>query len=170
MWEVFITLFSLVFTVVIFNRSGYNKGVRDERYRNKCREEDESGEALRGYEEDEIVTDGGLLISGQYEFDLVKHGEAMENRETKSGETPQNKKPWLRKLAPLAFIDYGRAKIKNPVVGEQEVRELCSVGGGLLVELGDNLSAGIYYGWPLRGTDDTDKGDGRLNLSVIMRW
>jgi hemolysin activation/secretion protein len=125
--------------------------------------------SVRGYEEDEIVTDGGMLVSGQYEFDLIKHGEAMENRETES-EEKQEKKPWLRKLAPLAFIDYGRAKIKDPVVGEQEVRELCSVGGGLLVELGDNLSAGIYYGWPLRGTDDTDRGDGRLNLSVIMRW
>jgi hemolysin activation/secretion protein len=125
--------------------------------------------SVRGYEEDEIVTDGGMLVSGQYEFDLVKHSEAMENRETES-EEKQEKKPWLRKLAPLAFIDYGRAKIKDPVVGEQEVRELCSVGGGLLVELGDNLSAGIYYGWPLRGTDDTDRGDGRLNLNVIMRW
>jgi hemolysin activation/secretion protein len=125
--------------------------------------------SVRGYEEDEIVTDGGMLVSGQYEFDLIKHGEAMENRETES-EEKQEKKPWLRKLAPLAFIDYGRAKIKDPVVGEQEVRELCSVGGGLLVELGDNLSAGIYYGWPLRGTDDTDRGDGRLNLNVIMRW
>lgn len=125
--------------------------------------------SVRGYEEDEIVTDGGILVSGQYEFDLVKHAEAMENRETEPGET-QEEKPWLRKLAPLAFIDYGRAKIKDPVIGEQEVRELCSVGGGLLVELGDNLSAGIYYGWPLRGTDDTDRGDGRLNLSLIMRW
>ncbi len=125
--------------------------------------------SIRGYKEDEIVTDGGILVSGQYEFDLIKHSEAKEIGETKSEET-QDKKPWLRKLAPLAFIDYGRAKIKEPVVGEQEVRELCSVGGGLLVELGDNLSAGLYYGWPLRGTDDTGKGDGRLNLSVIIRW
>lgn len=125
--------------------------------------------SVRGYREDEIIADGGVIVSGQYEFDLVKHSEAMENRETKSGEA-QEKKPWLRKLAPLAFVDYGRAKIKDVVVGEQEVRELCSVGGGMIVELGDNFSAGIYYGWPLRGTDDTDKGDGRLNLSLIMRW
>ena len=121
--------------------------------------------SVRGYEEDEIVTDGGMLVSGQYEFDLVKHAETMGNSETR-----EENKPWLRKLAPLAFIDYGRAKIKKPVVGEQEVRELCSVGGGMLVELGDNLSAAAYYGWPLRGTDDTDIGDGRLNVSLIMRW
>ena len=125
--------------------------------------------SVRGYREDEIVADGGILVSGQYEFDLVKHNESMENRETKS-EQAQDKKPWLRKLAPLAFIDYGQAQIKNPVAGEQKVRDLCSVGGGVIVELGDNLSAGIYYGWPLLGTDDTNIGDSRLNLSLIMRW
>jgi hemolysin activation/secretion protein len=125
--------------------------------------------SVRGYKEDEIVADGGMLVSGQYEFDLVKHYESVEDGGNNSEET-QDKEPWLRKLAPLAFIDYGRAKIKEPVVGEQEIRKLCSVGGGLLVELGDNLSAGLYYGWPLLRTDDTDKGGGRLNLSVILRW
>lgn len=125
--------------------------------------------SVRGYKEDEIVADGGILVSGQYEFDLIKHSEAKEIRETESEET-QDEKPWLRKLAPLVFADYGRAKIKSPVVGEQEVRELCSVGGGMIVELGGNFSAGIYYGWPLQGTNETDRGEGRLNLNLIMRW
>ena len=125
--------------------------------------------SVRGYREDEIVADGGILVSGQYEFDMVKHNESMENRETKSEQTP-DKKPRLRKLAPLVFIDYGQAQTKNPVAGEQKVRDLCSVGGGIIVELGDNLSAGIYYGYPLLGTADTNIGDGRLNLSLIMRW
>ena len=125
--------------------------------------------SVRGYEEDEIVADGGILVSGQYEFDLIKYGETLENRETESDEM-QEKKPWLRKLAPLVFIDYGRAEKKDPVVGEQEVQELCSVGGGMLVELGDSCSAGIYYGWPLRGTDDTDRNEGRLNFNLIYRF
>jgi hemolysin activation/secretion protein len=125
--------------------------------------------SVRGYEEDEIVADGGLLVSGQYEFDLVKHGESKENTESNLSQTERNK-PWLRKLAPLAFIDFGRAKIKSPVLGEREVRELCSIGVGTIVEVGDNFSAGIYYGWPLRGTDETDSGDGRLNFSCIYRF
>ncbi|MHC4459861.1 MAG: ShlB/FhaC/HecB family hemolysin secretion/activation protein [Planctomycetota bacterium] len=125
--------------------------------------------SVRGYEEDEIVTDGGILVSGQYEFDLVKYSESREGGETESEEA-QVEKPWLRKLAPLAFIDYGRAKIQDPVVGEEEIRNLCSIGVGTIVELGDNFSAGIYYGWPLRGTDDTDKGEGRLNLSFVYRF
>jgi hemolysin activation/secretion protein len=129
--------------------------------------------SVRGYDEDEIVADGGILMSGQYEFDLVKHRESLENREATSeagSEETQDNKPWLRKLAPLAFIDFGRAKIKSPLVAEKGTQELCSLGVGTIAELGDNFSAGIYYGWPLRGTDQTNKGDGRLNFSCIYRF
>ena len=125
--------------------------------------------SVRGYEEDEIVADGGILISGQYEFDLVKAGEAKRNRQESPG-LKEAKKPFLRKLAPVAFIDSGRAKIKDPVAGEKSVRELSSVGTGLIIEAWDNFSAAMYYGWALRGTEDTDKGDGRLNMSFMMRF
>ena len=123
--------------------------------------------SVRGYEEDEIVADGGILISVQYEFDLVKAGEA--NRE-QSPERKETEKPLLRKLAPVAFIDSGRAKIKLPTAGEMAVRELCSVGTGLIIETRDDFSAGIYYGLALRGTDETDRGDGRLNMSFMKRF
>ena len=130
--------------------------------------------SVRGYHEDEIVADGGILISGQYEFDLVKHRESLENREATSeanSEETQDNKLWLRKLAPLAFIDFGQAKRKSPLShGEWKTRELCSIGVGTIAELGDNFSAGIYYGWPLRATEETDKGDGRLNFSCVYRF
>ncbi|MHC4244488.1 MAG: ShlB/FhaC/HecB family hemolysin secretion/activation protein [Planctomycetota bacterium] len=125
--------------------------------------------SIRGYEEDEIVADGGMLMSGQYEFDLVKHSESIGNLEANSDQIQDNK-PWLRKLAPLAFIDFGRAKMKSPVVGERRVRELCSIGVGTIIEIEDNFSSGIYYGWPLRGTDETDNGDGRLHFSCVYRF
>lgn len=112
---------------------------------------------VRGYEEDEIVADGGILASGQFEYDLV-------------GQTKRKEKPWLRKLAPLAFIDCGRAKIQSPVPGERTIRELSSVGLGMVFKLGDNLSGGMYCGWPLRGTDETDRGDARWNFSFIYRF
>ena len=43
--------------------------------------------SVRGYEEDEIVADGGMLMSGQYEFDLVKYGESINNSEANSDQT-----------------------------------------------------------------------------------
>jgi hemolysin activation/secretion protein len=125
--------------------------------------------SVRGYEEDEIVADGGMLISGQYEFDLLKHSESLGNRQANSEGRGENQL-WLRRLAPLAFIDFGRAKIKSPVVGEREIQELCSIGVGTIAEVGDNFSARIYYGWPLRGTDETDRGDSRLHFSCVYRF
>jgi hemolysin activation/secretion protein len=125
--------------------------------------------SVRGYEEDEIVADGGIFASGQYEFDLVKHGQAEQGQQESAGQK-EAEKHLLRKFAPLVFVDYGRAKIKDPVAGEREARELCSVGTGILIEAGDDFSASIYYGWPLRGTDETDSGEGRLNASFIKRF
>ncbi|MHC4308779.1 MAG: ShlB/FhaC/HecB family hemolysin secretion/activation protein [Planctomycetota bacterium] len=125
--------------------------------------------SVRGYEEDEIVADGGIIMSAQYEFDLVKHNEAQQERVTGS-EQSKEEKPCLTKLAPLVFIDYGRAKIKSPVVGEEEIQELGSIGAGVVIEIGDNFNAGIYYGWPLRATEETDKGDGRFNFSLRYRY
>jgi hemolysin activation/secretion protein len=125
--------------------------------------------SVRGYEEDEIVADGGMLASGQYEFDFVKHGKAEQNPQESAGQK-EAEKHLLRKLAPLVFVDFGRAKIKDPVAGEREARELCSVGTGILIEAGDDFSASMYYGWPLRGTAETDRGEGRLNASFIKRF
>jgi hemolysin activation/secretion protein len=125
--------------------------------------------SVRGYEEDEIVADGGIIMSAQYEFDLVKHNEAQQEGVTGS-EQSKEEKPWLTKLAPLVFVDYGRAKIKSPVVGEEEIQELGSIGAGVVIEIGENFNAGIYYGWPLRATEETDKGDGRFNFSFRYRY
>ncbi|MHC4622557.1 MAG: ShlB/FhaC/HecB family protein [Planctomycetota bacterium] len=125
--------------------------------------------SVRGYQEDEIVADGGILLSGQYEFDLVKYAESAQNLPTESQET-RDETFQLRRLAPLVFVDYARAKIKDPIPGEEEVQELCSAGVGIAMDVGDNFSGAVYYGHPLRSTDETDKGEGRFNLSFAWRF
>jgi hemolysin activation/secretion protein len=125
--------------------------------------------SVRGYEEEEIVADGGVVVSAQYEFDIVKAGESLENQEGESEEGEEQKR-WLGKFAPLAFVDFGRAKIKSPVVGEKEVQELCSVGTGAIFEVGENFRGAMYYGWPLRSTEETKEGRGRFNFSFILRF
>ncbi len=117
--------------------------------------------SVRGYEEDEIVADEGIFISGQYEFDIVKAGSAKQGATEKS---------LLRRFGPVVFVDYGRAKIKDPVATEKRVRELSSTGTGIIFEVGDDFSAQIYYGWALRGTDETDRGSGRLHANFIKRF
>ena len=119
--------------------------------------------SVRGYEEDEIVADGGLLFSLQHEFDLVKHNQLAASSEAEAD------KSCLRKLALLSFFDFARAKTKDSVAGEKGVEELCSLGLGTSVEIGNNFEAAMYYGWPIRSAGDTEAGRGRFNLSFIVR-
>jgi len=121
--------------------------------------------SVRGYKESEIVSDGGYLLRGQYEFNLISPPKT-------TNKTSENKKQTLglKKLAPLVFADYGRAKTKSPIPGETPVQKLSSAGTGLLIELGNNLSAEIYHGWALRPTSQTNKGDHRFNFSMIGRF
>jgi len=120
--------------------------------------------SVRGYRESRIVADGGILASVQYEYDLVK-------RDAAQGQAAQTLGDYeLRKLAPLAFFDYGKAKMEDKVAGEKGSEELYSIGVGALVEVGEHFSGALYYGYPLESTDTTDRGDGRVNLSLMMRW
>ena len=87
-------------------------------------------------------------------------------------ERAKAKRPFLRKLAPLAFVDYGHAQIKHPISGNGEDRaaDLLSIGVGVLWELGDHFSGGVYYGIPLLSTEETNSGEGRVNVGVMARW
>jgi len=118
--------------------------------------------SIRGYDEYEIVADGGILASVQYEFDLIRHGQATETEVVANEE--------IRKLAPLAFFDFGRTKIKDPVAGEDKNTTLCSIGIGTVFEIGNNFSGAIYYGYPLKKTISTRQGKGRLSASAMLRW
>lgn len=122
--------------------------------------------SIRGYDEYELVADGGIFASGQYEFDLVKCEESNYIGDTED----EQSKPFLRKLAPLVFVDYGRAKIRHPVGTERADEDFFSVGAGALFELGDNFSGAVYYGYPLKSTENTRTGKGRLSAGVMLRW
>lgn len=117
---------------------------------------------VRGYDEYEIVADGGILASIQYEYDLVRRNQAVEPIKVANEE--------LKKLAPLVFFDYGQAKIESPVSGEKSSQTLYSIGIGLAFEIGNNFSGALYYGNPLKSTDDTDSGNGRVSASAMLRW
>jgi hemolysin activation/secretion protein len=125
---------------------------------------------VRGYKEVEVIGDEAVLASGQYEFDIVKYNEAKEG--LSRAERAKAKRPFLRKLAPLAFIDYGHAQIKHPISGNGEDRaaDLLSIGVGIVTELGDHFSGGVYYGSPLLSTEETRSGVGRVNVGVMVRW
>ena len=123
---------------------------------------------VRGYDEYEVVADGGILASAQYEFDLVQY-EASKERGMQEASASRGKLD-VRKLAPLVFFDYGRAKNIHPATFEHGRTEMFSAGVGLLLELGENFSGAVYYGYPLRHTDDTRTGKGKVNAGFLLRW
>lgn len=131
--------------------------------------------SVRGYDEYEVVADGGLLASIQYEFDWLRYNRAIERAADSNQVKPADRhvsdgRMELTKLTPLIFMDFGRSDIKDRVPGEKSHVTLWSVGVGSIIELGGNLSGACYYGYPLRETDDTRRGKGRMNVGFMLRW
>jgi hemolysin activation/secretion protein len=121
---------------------------------------------IRGYEESDTVADEGIITSLQYEYDVVRHNQvSLFGKEVEE----KYRKPFLKKLAPLAFVDYGRARYEDKEPYEQNT-ELCSVGSGFILELGNNFTGTLYYGYPLKATEDTGSGQGRLHVGLLYRW
>jgi hemolysin activation/secretion protein len=121
--------------------------------------------SVRGYKEDRIVADGGIIASLQYRFDLTRY-----NSPTPQPDQKKSKELWPPNISLLAFTDYGQAKINDPVPGEEGTENLWGAGVGTLIELGSNFNAAVYCAWPLTDVEGTDKGDARLNFSLIGRW
>ena len=126
--------------------------------------------SVRGYDEYEYIADGGILTSVQYEFDLVKYDQTQQKK-MEAEEMPEaEEKPFLRKLAPLVFFDYGRSKNVEPTGNELRHEEFMSVGTGFIVELGNNFRGAMYYGYPLSPTEGTRTGDGRINAYLLYQF
>jgi hemolysin activation/secretion protein len=125
--------------------------------------------SVRGYDEYEIVADGGILASAQYEFDIIRY-EKLKGASKQEVDKEQRKQKGLKKVAPLVFSDFGRTTINHPGGTEESHETLFSVGVGTLVEYGDNFSGGVYYGYPLKETEETRRGKGRVNASFMLRW
>jgi hemolysin activation/secretion protein len=127
---------------------------------------------VRGYKEYELIADDGVLASLQYEFDIIRYEKTkgVSKAAAEAADKPAAKKWGLKKLAPLAFFDFGRATINDPTSTEKGHETFVSAGPGILAEIGDNFSAALYCGIALRNTEDTDAGDARLNVSLMMRW
>ena len=132
--------------------------------------------SVRGYKEDEIVADGGILASFQYKFDLTNYIDKKHSVEGQEKEpvSYKNKAMWPPDFSFLAFTDYGRAKMRHPVSGELSIETLLGAGLGIGVDMGNNFSARIYYSWPLldlEGDGKTKSGDaGVWNFNFVYRW
>jgi hemolysin activation/secretion protein len=128
--------------------------------------------SVRGYEEYESIADGGFLGSIQYEFDLIRYEKTkgVSKQETEKTKKASSKLFELKKLAPLAFLDFGRANITDPGDEEKDHETFVSIGPGVNAEMGDYFSAGLFWGFALRDTEHTNAGDNRINVTFMARW
>jgi hemolysin activation/secretion protein len=127
--------------------------------------------SVRGYPEDALVADGGVLASLEYRRSLVR-GLGAE-----PPEKGRDKKAWPTTISLLGFTDYGRTKIRHPLPGELRAQDMWGIGLGTLITVGRHFEARIYHGWALEeierpgdGRILADEGDGEWNFSFLYRW
>ncbi len=126
---------------------------------------------VRGYAEDELIADEGLLFSGQYRYDLTRAGIVADRKAgLEVDEKAMAKKLWPPNVSLVGFTDYAHAEIEDPAAGEDADDDLWSIGAGTLLEAGRSFSAGIYYGLAVTDGPETPAGSGRWHFNFILRW
>jgi hemolysin activation/secretion protein len=134
--------------------------------------------SVRGYREDEIVADGGILAGLEYGFSLSRFlGFELPQEQ---GEVKRfDFKPLSidsYDIVFLGFTDYGNARIKDPIPGEIASQDLWSAGVGLEIEGGRNFAVRSYLGVALTdtesvvGTPQTRAGSSRWSFSFLLRY
>jgi hemolysin activation/secretion protein len=126
--------------------------------------------SVRGYSEYDTIADGGHLFSFEYEYDLMRYYRVLGLQPFGPENEDKNNQLRLKKVAPLAFLDYGRAEYKDPQGAEPDHVTLISVGPGIRTEIGDHFSGAVYFGFPLKETDNTKRNRMRVDATLMLRW
>ncbi|ABR89303.1 hemolysin activation/secretion protein [Janthinobacterium sp. Marseille] len=74
--------------------------------------------------------------------------------------------PWVENWRVYAFGDASRLKLRDPLVEQQDLFTLASVGFGTSFRLGEQISGRVDVGYPLKAGPRTEKHDTRVNFSV----
>jgi hemolysin activation/secretion protein len=114
---------------------------------------------IRGYEEREVNTDEGYIITTELRSPTFSLSEITG---LKLGVSDQ--------FQILAFWDYGSASNHTPLRGEVDSIELSSIGAGLRFSLGTYASVRFDYGFQLtRSSIDLQYGS-RANIGVVVSY
>ena len=115
-------------------------------------------DSIRGYDEREVNSDNGIILTAELRSPTVSLGEAFG--------VPQLKD----QLQFLVFFDYGAAYDERLIPGEPPVRHLASVGPGFVYTIDPYLKVVFDYGFQLHRTGfDNDHGS-RGEVSVVVSY
>lgn len=74
--------------------------------------------------------------------------------------------PWVENWRVYAFGDASRLKLRDPLIEQQDLFTLASVGIGTSFRLGEQVSGRVDVGYPLKAGPRTEKHDTRVNFSL----
>lgn len=74
--------------------------------------------------------------------------------------------PWVESWRVYAFADASRLKLRDPLIEQQALFSLASVGLGTSFRLGEQVSGRVDIGYPLKSGPRTEKHDTRVNFSL----
>ncbi len=74
--------------------------------------------------------------------------------------------PWIENWRVYAFTDASRLKLRDPLIEQQDLFTLASVGIGTSFRFGEQVSGRVDVGYPLKSGPRTEKHDTRVNFSL----
>lgn len=114
---------------------------------------------VRGYDEREVNTDAGLMVSVELRTPRIKLGQFF------------NRPDMENRIQFLTFWDYGQGHNRKSVVGEDRNIELQSVGVGMRYWVGNYLSFRMDYGHRLDPVDNSTFNDqGRFHFGLLVSY
>lgn len=112
--------------------------------------------SVRGFEERETSGDHGILLTTELRspgFNLPGHTATSAHQ-----------------LQLLAFVDWGKAEIADPLMGENQDEELASVGVGFRHQWSHYLSVRADFGWQTAGKNIEPEDDHRAQVSIMLSY
>ena len=106
-------------------------------------------DSVRGYYESQVLGDDGITINA--ELYSPSYASLL---------------PYVSDLRFIAFYDYSRVRVLQPLPGQESRFTLDSTGVGLRLKGDQGLAASLDWAWPLHDNDGVDKGDSRALFSV----
>lgn len=126
-------------------------------------------DTVRGYREQETAGDDAVVASLELRTPLWQN--FLPPLQQTDEFLEDNPDAWQRhRMQFLVFGDYGYARLKDPLPGEQRTDAIWAVGAGLRLGVTPHANLRFDVGVPLSNTENTESGNPRGHLSFQLQF
>ncbi|MBU0469699.1 MAG: BamA/TamA family outer membrane protein [Candidatus Omnitrophica bacterium] len=118
-------------------------------------------DSVRGFSQSEYLGDSGHLLSLELRFSppfLAEKNIPFTNKKTKEH------------LQLVAFMDYGKAFLRNPMADESKDYEISGAGIGARVKFTPDFSLRVDLGYPVSGKNESNDSDPIVYIQSINKF